>query len=239
MKRLIYGSLCLFLAFLLCQAASFGRIGLLLARTTHNLVGAAGVAFLTVALLCAAFTLIVPRSVRRWLFALPGAVSRASADPRPATQPIRAPRRAAAPRQQIIVVTGAELQGAGLRALLTAAQGAPDPDPARMYAELRGMTEDELRAYQRRSAAGAQNAYAATGPQHSARWEQVAPTAPIDVPDGGLTPTERMRLDDVRGALKQLGYRPHEYAFVGSMDPTQPFETLVRDALKKLRVATS
>lgn len=208
MKRLIYGSLCLFLAFLLCQAASFGTIGRLFSHTAHNLVGAAGVAFLTVALLCAAFTLIVPRSVRRWLFALPGAVSRVSADPRPATQPIRAPRRAAAPRQQIIVVTGAELQGAGLHALLTAATSAQNVPP-------------EARSY-----AGHQNAYA---PAREA----------IDVPDGGLVPAERMRLDDVRGALKQLGYQKHEYAFVGSMDPSQPFETLVRDALKKLRVATS
>lgn len=51
-----------------------------------------------------------------------------------------------------------------------------------------------------------------------------------------VPPAHRMRLDDVRGALKQLGYKSHEYdGLVKAMDPTVPFEVLVKGALKKLQ----
>lgn len=51
-----------------------------------------------------------------------------------------------------------------------------------------------------------------------------------------VPPAARMRLDDVRGALKQLGYKNFEYEpLVGVMDPSVPFEVLVKSALKKLQ----
>lgn len=50
-----------------------------------------------------------------------------------------------------------------------------------------------------------------------------------------VSPVERMRLDDVRTALKQLGYTKNEYEpLVRAMDPRAPFEGLVKGALKKL-----
>jgi len=50
-----------------------------------------------------------------------------------------------------------------------------------------------------------------------------------------VSPAERMRLDDVRAALKQLQYKAHEYEpLVKGMDPSVPFEVLVKGALKKL-----
>ncbi len=51
-----------------------------------------------------------------------------------------------------------------------------------------------------------------------------------------VSPAERMRLDDVRAALKQLGYQKHEYEpLVRGMNPTAPFEGLVKGALKSLQ----
>jgi hypothetical protein len=48
-------------------------------------------------------------------------------------------------------------------------------------------------------------------------------------------PAERMRLDDVRGALKNLGYLKNEYEpVVAGLDPKLPLETLVRGAIKTL-----
>jgi len=53
-----------------------------------------------------------------------------------------------------------------------------------------------------------------------------------------LTPAQRMQLDDVRGALKQFGYRTAEFEhIVVAMDPTQPIEVLVKSALVQLRKA--
>jgi RuvA, C-terminal domain/4TM region of DNA translocase FtsK/SpoIIIE len=50
------------------------------------------------------------------------------------------------------------------------------------------------------------------------------------------TPAERMRLDDVRGALKGLGYKTYEYEkIVAGLDPTVPLELLVKDALRALQ----
>ncbi len=43
------------------------------------------------------------------------------------------------------------------------------------------------------------------------------------------------RLTDVESALKHLGYRQHEYAFVAAMDPNKDLEALMREALKRLR----
>lgn len=61
--------------------------------------------------------------------------------------------------------------------------------------------------------------------------EEVDAVVPAAAP-----PAHRMRLDDVRGALKQLGYKNFEYEpLVGAMDPTVPFEVLVKGALKKLQ----
>lgn len=235
MKRIIYGLVALFFALLLLQASSYGTIGHFVAHTTHNLIGAAGVAVLEVILLGIAFTLLVPRAVRRWLFALPAAVAKLSADPLPArAEAPRASRRLAAPRQQIIVVTGAELQGAGLRALLASAQGY-QPTAADIAADAyaaRGVTLEEQAAHQARMYA------AQLGPQHSARWEQMAPTAVA--PDTVMAPAARRRLDDVRGALKELGYKSYEYEpLVAAMDPSDQFETLVRVALKQLQKASA
>lgn len=51
-----------------------------------------------------------------------------------------------------------------------------------------------------------------------------------------LVPADRMRLDDVRTALKGLGYKASEYEkLVKVMDPRAPFEGLVKGALKSLQ----
>lgn len=51
-----------------------------------------------------------------------------------------------------------------------------------------------------------------------------------------LPTVERMKLSDVRTALKNLGYERGEYEpVVAGMDPALPLETLVRGALKELR----
>lgn len=53
-------------------------------------------------------------------------------------------------------------------------------------------------------------------------------------------PAERMRLDDVRGALRSLQYRPHEFEpIVKNLDPKLPLEVLVKSALKALRPASN
>jgi hypothetical protein len=55
-----------------------------------------------------------------------------------------------------------------------------------------------------------------------------------------VSPAERMRLDDVRTALRSLQYRPHEFEpIVRTMDPKQPLEVLVKGALKTLQAATN
>ena len=52
-----------------------------------------------------------------------------------------------------------------------------------------------------------------------------------------MTPAERMRLEDVRVALKGLGYLKNEYEpLVKGMNPQEPFEKLVRSAIKQLTV---
>lgn len=50
-----------------------------------------------------------------------------------------------------------------------------------------------------------------------------------------LIPSERLKLDEVRGALKSLGYKENEYdMLVKAMDPTLPLERLVKDGLRVL-----
>ena len=53
--------------------------------------------------------------------------------------------------------------------------------------------------------------------------------------ESSISPTARRNLDAVRDALKSLQYKSHEYEpLVRAMDPSVPFETLVKSALKKL-----
>jgi len=55
-----------------------------------------------------------------------------------------------------------------------------------------------------------------------------------------LLPAQRLKLDDVRGALKQLGFKPAEFEhIVVKMDASRPIELLVRDALVQLRKAVA
>lgn len=64
--------------------------------------------------------------------------------------------------------------------------------------------------------------------------EPASATAPA------VTPAERMRLEDVRVALRSLQYRSNEIEpVVGTLDPRQPFETLVKSALKTLKAPTN
>lgn len=63
----------------------------------------------------------------------------------------------------------------------------------------------------------------------------VAPAPGEPVPTE-LAPTDRMKLDDLRGALKGLGYKPHEFEkFVAGMDPARSLDNLIRDALGALK----
>lgn len=86
-------------------------------------------------------------------------------------------------------------------------------------------------------------AVVASPPLHSAsrqderNWSLTfAPLEPPKPANETLSPSHRMRLDDVRSALKGLGYRPNEYEqLVKEMDPSQPFERLVKDGLHALR----
>lgn len=72
-----------------------------------------------------------------------------------------------------------------------------------------------------------------------AHERRAAVPEPIEVEEAVKTPippAHRMRLDDVRGALRQLGYKTPEFdGLVKAMDPTVPFEVLVKGALKKLQ----
>lgn len=62
------------------------------------------------------------------------------------------------------------------------------------------------------------------------------PTVPLKAPEEKLSFTDRRRLTDVRGALKQLGCTKDEIEpLVAKMDPTQPAEVLLRGALKELQ----
>ncbi len=76
------------------------------------------------------------------------------------------------------------------------------------------------------------------GQQRAARrlvrsaFDHVLREGPVEV----LPPPQRMRLDDLRSALKNFGYRSNEIEpVVAKMDPAQSLETLVRTGLKALR----
>lgn len=57
-----------------------------------------------------------------------------------------------------------------------------------------------------------------------------------EIEDPSPVPAERRRLDDVRSALKNLGYLSKEYeTIVKGLDPKAPLEILVKDALKQIR----
>ena len=118
MKRTLYGLLALFLGLLLVRASEYGALGHFIAHTSDRLLGSAGVALLTVVLFVVAFRLLVPASVRRWLLSFP--FERAET---PQVVAPRQPRRRAPPRQQLVVVTGADLQGLGLQGLVAAMNG--------------------------------------------------------------------------------------------------------------------
>jgi len=50
-----------------------------------------------------------------------------------------------------------------------------------------------------------------------------------------VSPAERKKLDAVRDALRSLQWKQHEYEpLVRGMDPSVPFETLVKGAIKQL-----
>jgi RuvA, C-terminal domain len=74
----------------------------------------------------------------------------------------------------------------------------------------------------------------------TAKTERVAkPTAAETFQISGppLSPKDRRALDDIRSALKQLGYLKHEYEpIVAKMDPAANFEKNVKNALKALQV---
>jgi hypothetical protein len=64
--------------------------------------------------------------------------------------------------------------------------------------------------------------------------------APAEVAPPKLAPAARMKLDAVRGALKQLGYAKNEFEpIVAALDPTLSDEVLVRDAVKQLHAASN
>jgi hypothetical protein len=119
MKRTIYGLLSLFAALVLVRASSYGAVGRAIERTGDRLIGAAGVALLVVVLLAIAYHLLVPRAVRKWLMTFPELFHHEPVR----AEVVRAPKRRAAPRQQLVVVTGADLQGLGLQGLITAMNG--------------------------------------------------------------------------------------------------------------------
>lgn len=51
-----------------------------------------------------------------------------------------------------------------------------------------------------------------------------------------LSPNDRRKADDVRSAMKNLGYLKHEYdPVVAGLDLSMPLDGLVRASLKKLR----
>lgn len=130
MKRTLYGLLALFLGLLLVRASEYGALGRFIAHTSDRLLGSAGVALLTVVLFVVAFRLLVPTSVRKWLLSFP--FERAETPQVQVVAP-RQPRRRAPPRQQLVVVTGADLQGLGLQGLIAAMNGgqeAPETAPA-------------------------------------------------------------------------------------------------------------
>jgi hypothetical protein len=107
--------------------------------------------------------------------------------------------------------------------------------PWKLVAQLarrRPMIHPPVRTHSRR--------YVRTPPLHSAHREDdknwSMAFAPIEPPR--QPPAHRRKLDDVRGAMKSLGYKPHEYeSVVAAMDPTLPMDRLLRDGIKAMQPA--
>jgi hypothetical protein len=205
MKRFIYGLLSLFAALVLVRASAYGAVGRVIERTGDRLIGSAGVALLVVILMAVAYHLLVPRAVRKWLLTFPELFHQEAPKARHVERvPVRVPR---APRQQLVVVTGADLQGLGLQGLVAALNGGMAMEP----------TQPQL---------------ASAGPRPRARAPQV-----VEVPEvvSAVPPLQRRKLDDVRGALREMGFKQYEFEPVlAGMDPTAPIETLLRDSIRTL-----
>lgn len=200
MKRFIYGLVSLFAALILVRASSYGAVGRTIERTGDRLVGSAGVALLVVILMLVAYHLLVPRSVRKWLLTFPELFHR-EAKP---VQVVRTAPRRAPPRQQLVVVTGADLQGLGLQGLMMAMNGGATAEPVPVPVSRQIM-------------------------QPAVEVER-----PVIHPPA-LPPHQRRKLDDVRGALKQAGWKAYEYdPLITKMDPEAPVETLLTDAIRAL-----
>lgn len=70
--------------------------------------------------------------------------------------------------------------------------------------------------------------------------EALAERAVPAVATSPTPPAERMKLDAVRGALRELGYKKHEYEPVmAGLDPALSDEKLVRAAIKQLNVGSN
>lgn len=64
--------------------------------------------------------------------------------------------------------------------------------------------------------------------------------AEVEVEKAAPTPVVRRKLDDVRTALVDLGYKKSEYEpLIAKMDPSLDFEILVKSALKDLRAGAN
>ena len=203
MKRFIYGLVALFFALLLVRASAYGAVGHFIAQTSERAIGSAGVALLVAVLFVVAFRLLVPARVRRWLLSYPFERAEAAQVVAP-----RQPRRRAAPRQQLVVVTGADLQGLGLQGLIAAMNGGP-PSPEQA---------------------------ASVGPQMSVTPARMLQATPTYAPEPELAYEERRRREMVTSALKQLSFTKGEYEPVlAKMDFKRPADDLLRDAVLALR----
>lgn len=207
MKRFIYGLLSLFAALILVRASSYGAIGRAIEHTGDRLIGSAGVALLVIILMAVAFHLLVPRAVRRWLMTFPELFHR---EVKPArVEVVTRPVRRAPPRQQLVVITGADLQGLGFQGLMAAMNG--------------GMVEPapSLQAFRPTTAQG--------------YVPRIAPSPVPIIHPPATSPLQRRKMDDLRGACKEMGFKAYEYdPVIAVMDPEAPIDTLLRDALKVL-----
>lgn len=216
MKRFIYGLLSLFAALVLVRASSYGAVGRAIEHTGDRLIGSAGVALLVVILMAVAYHLLVPRAVRKWLLTFPELFHR-GAKPVEVVRP--APRRRAAPRQQLVVVTGADLQGLGLQGLITAMQGASE--------DYRGIQGHQPTVQEMAMAREARPRPRIVAPRVEVP-EVVAPAMT-------LPPHLRRKMDDVRGACKEMGWKAYEYdPLIAAMNPEEPVEKLLTDAIRAL-----
>lgn len=202
MKRFIYGLVSLFAALVLVRASSYGAVGRAIEHTGDRLIGSAGVALLVVILMLVAYHLLVPKAVHRWLMTFPELFHREAPRARHVERTsVRVPRP---PRQQLVVITGADLQNLGLQGLITAMNG--------------GM--------------------AAAVPAAAPVSRMVAASPVVAVPEVVMpvhAPATRRKLDQVRGAFREMGFRANEYdPVLAEMDPEASIETLLRDGLRTL-----